>query len=643
MTRDQTVPRTGGWRDADWPACAWLGARLFRPILACLLLAAAMLLGAAPAHAQSCAAATGQGTAPAGWETYCWLNLSGYNDTTARSAAGQNMSFTLTDGSVLGFNLRVTPTSGSAFSAVAAPSWSGAAVGNSAFLGIPGRPVLYSTAAGTRTITISGIAVTPPAGASSSVYSFVVADAESSNEGESLVFSTNGGAWQLLDQVPPTSGTNYPSRSGVGTSTFTVTGATGTVGAYIVGSNSPTTVTAQVTSGGLQGVMFAVRFASIRLSKQIVGARVDASDQFLFRVRTTGSASDLAQGVTSGTGGGPFAAAPVSLASSLSVTLSEEMATGSASALSRYRSTLSCTNGNSGSSTILPSGVQTTSYALPPLQFGDAIACTFTNIAYPHLQLRKALGSSGRRYAGDQFAVRILDGTTVVATSTTSGTGTTVTGGDTGLVQLAAGTAYVLDEAAAGTSDLIRYDATMACSNGWSGSTTTLPGAAPGTITLQMGDIVSCTITNVRTTGGELAIAKSSAPVSDPVNGAVNPKLIPGAIVEYAITVTSIGTGSNSNRANNIILADPLPPGVAFQVGSVSFANGSPTSGLSFGSANVSYSNQPGGGAPYSYTPTGSYDPAVTGLRIAPSGNMSHATSATSQPSFTIRFRARVE
>src|SRR5690606_31974096 len=113
---------------------------------------------------------------------------------------------------------------------------------------------------------------------------------ESSNEGESLVFSTNGGAWQLLDQVPPISGSSYPSRSGTGTATFTVTGASGTVGAYIVGSNSPTTVTAQVTSGGLQGVMFAVRFASVRVSKQIVGARVDASDQFLFRVRTTGSA-----------------------------------------------------------------------------------------------------------------------------------------------------------------------------------------------------------------------------------------------------------------------------------------------------------------------------------------------------------------
>jgi uncharacterized repeat protein (TIGR01451 family) len=618
-------------------------ARRFHPLIASLLFAAALLLGAAPAQAQSCAAATGQGSAPAGWETYCWLNLSGYNDSAARTASGQAMSFTLTDGSVLSFRLRVTPTSGSAFDAVAAPSWSGAAVGNSAFLGIPGRPVLYSTAAGTRTINISNIAVTPPAGAAASAYSFVVADAESSNENESLVFTTNGGAWQLLDQVPAASGSSYPARSGTGTSTFTITGAAGTVGAYIVGSNSPTTVSAQVTSGGLQGVMFAVRFASVRLSKQIVGARVDASDQFLFRVRTTGSTTDLAQGTTSGTGTGPFAAAPVSLASSLSITLSEEMGAGSASSLARYRSTLTCTNGNSGSSTVLPSGVQATSYALPSLQFGDVISCTFTNIAYPHLRLRKALGSGGRRYSGDQFSVRILDGSTVLAAATTSGTGSTVNGGDTGLIQVVPGTAYGLDELAAGTTDLVRYDAALACTNGWTASSTDLPGTPPGTITLQMGDVVSCTITNVRTTGGELIIEKSSSPVSDPVNGAINPKLIPGAIVEYAITVTSIGTGSNGTRANNILLADPLPPGVEFQTGSVTFTNGSPASGLGFSNANVSYSNRPNGGAPYNYTPTGSYDPAVTGIRIAPSGNMSHASSATNRPSFTIRFRARVE
>jgi hypothetical protein len=176
-----------------------------------LALALFALLAAAPATAQSCGAAASQGTAPAGWQTYCWLDFATYNDTTARSAGGQDFSYTLTDGSVLSFNLRVTLGSGSAFNAVVAPSWTGAAVGNTAFLGIPGRPVLYSTAPGTRLITISNILITPPSGVSAvNAYSFVIADAESSNGGEALVFGTNGSGWVILDEVPPISGNIYP-------------------------------------------------------------------------------------------------------------------------------------------------------------------------------------------------------------------------------------------------------------------------------------------------------------------------------------------------------------------------------------------------------------------------------------------------
>ena len=57
----------------------------------------------------------------------------------------------------------------------------------------------------------------PPAGTSAATaYSFVAADAESTNNRESLSFTTNGGAWTLLDQVNPISGSLYPSTSGPG-------------------------------------------------------------------------------------------------------------------------------------------------------------------------------------------------------------------------------------------------------------------------------------------------------------------------------------------------------------------------------------------------------------------------------------------
>ncbi len=134
-----------------------------RRLLAVLLLVCGLMWSPA-AQAQNCGEATTQGTAPASWQTYCWLNLNEYNDATARSAAGQNLSFTLPDGSTLSFNARVTGGTTTAYNAIAAPSWSGSAVGNSAFIGIPGRPVLYTASAGTRTIALTNITVTPAVG-----------------------------------------------------------------------------------------------------------------------------------------------------------------------------------------------------------------------------------------------------------------------------------------------------------------------------------------------------------------------------------------------------------------------------------------------------------------------------------------------
>jgi uncharacterized repeat protein (TIGR01451 family) len=616
-------------------------ARCVQKALLTLLLVFGALAIAPGAAAQSCASATTQGTAPAGWQTYCWLDFATYNDAAAQSAGGQNFSFGLSDGSTLTFNLRVTLGTGTAFNAVTAPSWTGAAVGNTAFLGIPGRPILYTAAGGTRLITISGIIITPPAGVSSvSAYSFVVADAESSNGGESLVYTTNGAGWTILDEVPPISGSLYPTVAGEGTGTFTVTGVGGTVGGHIVGSNSPTNVTARVQAGGLQGVMFAVRFASIRLNKAIGAVRINAADQFNFGVTATTSGATLASGTTSGAGNGPFAATALSLASGISLTLSEAMAAGSVSSIGQYQSLLSCTN-TGGSATPLPTNVQTTSFTLGALAFGDALICTFTNTAYPHVRVRKLLGSGGRRFTGDQFTVRINTGAGVVASSTTGGTAGTITSGDTGLVQLVSGTSYTVDEIAAGTGNLGNYTRTMACTNA-APSSTALPGVVGGTVTPVVGDIVTCTITNTRIATANLTVAKTSIVISDPVNGAINPKLIPGAIVEYAITVTNVGNQSVS--ANTIIIADVLPAGFIYDgATTLTFANGATASGLNaFNAATmVSFSSQPSGLVPYGYTPAAGYDANVRGVRIAPTGTMAAAT-ATTQPSFTIRFRGRV-
>jgi uncharacterized repeat protein (TIGR01451 family) len=613
-----------------------------RKVLA-LAVALSALLWANGAQAQNCGQATTQGTAPNSWQTYCWLNLTNYNDTTARSAVGQNLSFGLPDGSVLSFNLRVTGGTGTAYNSASAPSWTGAAIGNSAFIGIPGRPVLYTASAGTRTMTLSAISITPPAGASTSIFSFVVADAESSNQGESLRMSTNGSAWQLLDSVQPTSGNTFPGLIGIGSSNAAITGVGGTVGSYILSSNSPGTITVETVAGGLQGVMFAVRFASLRLQKTIVGPRVSTADQFQYQIVSTATNTVVTSGTTSGSGAGPYATPALVMAAGLPVTLREAMAPGSTSTLDQYSATLTCVNTAGPTRASLPNGLVGTSYNLGQLEFGEALVCTFTNGAHPRLTLRKALATGGRRFAGDQFTVRIRQNGTEVASSSTSGSGTTVTGGTTGVVSLVAGQTYTLDEIAAGSTNLANYAASLACTNTTSGTGTALPSALPGNITPRLGDLITCTITNTRRATAVLLVEKSSMVISDPINNTNNPKAIPGAIVEYLIQVRNVG--NRPVDANSIVILDEMPVNMAFATAtSVTFVNGTPTSGLSpFDVSTMVRYSSVGVAGPFAYAPTGAFDGNVRAIQIAPGGAMAAAASGTSQPSFAIRFRARVE
>jgi uncharacterized repeat protein (TIGR01451 family) len=130
--------------------------------------------------------------------------------------------------------------------------------------------------------------------------------------------------------------------------------------------------------------------------------------------------------------------------------------------------------------------------------------------------------------------------------------------------------------------------------------------------------------------------------ISDPVSGTTNPKAIPGAIIEYSISVRNVG-----NRAvdsSSIVMIDEMPANVAFLTNSpVTFTNGTPTSGLrTFNAGTMVRFSSAGTAGPFTYTPVGTADPAVRAIRIAPTGTMAAATSATNQPSFIIRFRARI-
>ncbi len=75
--------------------------------------------------------------------------------------------------------------------------------------------------------------------------------------------------------------------------------------------------------------------------------------------------------------------------------------------------------------------------------------------------------------------------------------------------------------------------------------------------------------------GAVLTVAKTSRVVSDPVNGeGPNAKAIPGATVEYCITV---GNAANAATATNVNLLDDLPVDVAFSESFGIFVDGSAT------------------------------------------------------------------
>jgi Domain of unknown function DUF11 len=332
--------------------------------------------------AATCGPATSPGTAPPQWQTYCWIDMTTYNNATVM-AGGQAFSVTLSDGSIFAFTLSATTVGATGLLSKAPPSWTGSAVGNTAFLGIPNKPILYTTAGGTVNLTMSNITISPPSGGvSTGIYKIVVADAESSNNGESLTYTTNGGNWTVIDQVNPISGAIYPTITNTG-SVFTTTGVAGTVGAYIVGSQSPTTVNLQIVAGGLQGIMFAVQYATITTNKIISGSRANPADQFTFGTKATGTGLIISQTTSSGTGLGPFAATVSTVSSSVPTTVFEQMAAGSVSNANQYTPSLTCVNSASGSPTVMPTNQSVVNFNIPTIAYGDSISCTFTNTPKP--------------------------------------------------------------------------------------------------------------------------------------------------------------------------------------------------------------------------------------------------------------------
>ncbi len=81
-----------------------------------------------------------------------------------------------------------------------------------------------------------------------------------------------------------------------------------------------------------------------------------------------------------------------------------------------------------------------------------------------------------------------------------------------------------------------------------------------------------------------LSVAKQSRIVSDPLNGTTNPKMIPGATVEYCIVVTNAAGGA---AANSVAISDPLPAQTTYDSGYGIFQSGTYTGVTPTGTCNL--------------------------------------------------------
>jgi hypothetical protein len=179
--------------------------------------------------------------------------------------------------------------------------------------------------------------------------------------------------------------------------------------------------------------------------------------------------------------------------------------------------------------------------------------------------------------------------------------------------------------------------------------TTLTATATIGAETSEFGGIVAVSA------GPNLLVTKLVESVSDPVNGATNPKSIPGSTKRYTVRVTNQGTGAVDN--NTVLITDKIPTDTKLFVGNlggpvsgpVAFVNGTPSSTLTWTFAalnnmtdDLDFSNN--GGATWTYVPTADAvgcDAAVTDIRMRPKGTMPGQGSGS--PTFDLQFRVVVK
>lgn len=227
-----------------------------------------------------------------------------------------------------------------------------------------------------------------------------------------------------------------------------------------------------------------------------------------------------------------------------------------------------------------------------------------------------------------------------------NGNGTFELGVDTGtfidtLLQDTATTVFIVVDVplAASNSDAANVNLSVVTNDAGSGAATpTVETAGPDTAAVDVvfgdtgRDATEAADDSYLVSGADLNIEKTSTVISDPFNLLVNPKAIPGALVEYTITVTNIGTVA----ADNVRITDLLDANVTFAPGEY---NG--------GASDVQIDLGTGPTTTYCVADANDLDgdgcglTGSTTLEVDPTGGLTVGTVAADNPA-VIRFRVTI-
>ena len=245
------------------------------------------------------------GTVASGLNNVCWLDMANF---TAAKKRSQSMRVKLSDSLTMKFNIKYT--GGRTLHSAAVPTWNKAAFGHYGYTGFPegSKPALYQntgSANTTSTVELADIKIVKADGSEiTGNYSFMMADAESTNNDESISFTSSNEIEQVA-QFPQQGDANYKNYA-FGDQTFsadhkTVTGGGVSTGAnpgiYLYKTKSPDTVS--VTMGvhygrEIQAAIFGVLFSNAETTV----TTNNASDTFAGEVESQTYGSEQTDGVT---------------------------------------------------------------------------------------------------------------------------------------------------------------------------------------------------------------------------------------------------------------------------------------------------------------------------------------------------------